>query len=202
MRTVSVLRIPNSAFRTPYSVFRTPYSAFRTPYSVLRTPYSGPSGPAKLRSSVPFKSEGGRDLLHFEFATPASLGTSPGSDYPGRCPLRRHHRGNRTSSLRAVPRVTLNFEAAVCDGIPIIHSLQTDYLGDNIMRVMGIMNGPPTPCCPRWRTGDPTTGASSLGGCGARPQYFIFAEANSAADVEGLGVRVGGMPINLLYQRS
>ena len=40
-----------------------------------------------------------------------------------------------------MPGVTLNFEAAVCGGIPIIHSLQTDYLGDNITRVMGIMNG-------------------------------------------------------------
>ena len=39
--------------------------------------------------------------------------------------------------MRAVPGVTLNFEAVVCGG----HSLQTDYLGDSITRVMGIMNG-------------------------------------------------------------
>ena len=35
----------------------------------------------------------------------------------------------------------IHLGAAVCGGIPIIHSLQADYLEDNITRVMGIMNG-------------------------------------------------------------
>jgi homoserine dehydrogenase len=33
------------------------------------------------------------------------------------------------------------FEAAVCGGIPVIHSLQTDFVCDRIHKVMGIMNG-------------------------------------------------------------
>lgn len=34
-----------------------------------------------------------------------------------------------------------NYEAAVCGGIPIIHSLQTDFLADRIHKIQGIMNG-------------------------------------------------------------
>ena len=39
------------------------------------------------------------------------------------------------------PKATIGYEAAVCGGIPIINTLQTDYVGDNIEAVMGIMNG-------------------------------------------------------------
>lgn len=45
------------------------------------------------------------------------------------------------AALAANPQVTFNYEAAVCGGIPIIHTLQTDFLADNITKVMGIMNG-------------------------------------------------------------
>jgi homoserine dehydrogenase len=37
--------------------------------------------------------------------------------------------------------ISFNYEAAVCGGIPIIHTLQTDFLADSIKKVMGIMNG-------------------------------------------------------------
>lgn len=43
--------------------------------------------------------------------------------------------------LSSKPDVKFCFEAAVCGGIPIIHSLQSDFLGDTIRKVMGIMNG-------------------------------------------------------------
>ena len=43
--------------------------------------------------------------------------------------------------LRENPRVTIRFEAAVCGGIPIIRSLQEDFLSDNIHSIKGIMNG-------------------------------------------------------------
>lgn len=43
--------------------------------------------------------------------------------------------------LKLHPSVTFNYEAAVCGGIPIIHTLQSDYLGDEIHGIMGIMNG-------------------------------------------------------------
>ena len=46
-----------------------------------------------------------------------------------------------TATLSSNPSATLSFEAAVCGGIPIIHSLQTDFVGDEVLRVMGIMNG-------------------------------------------------------------
>jgi len=45
------------------------------------------------------------------------------------------------SLLASKPSVKFCFEAAVCGGIPIIHSLQSDFLGDSIQKVMGIMNG-------------------------------------------------------------
>ena len=41
-------------------------------------------------------------------------------------------------------------------------------------------------------------GASSSRGCGARPQYFRYADANPEADAEGLDVHVRGILINLL----
>ena len=36
------------------------------------------------------------------------------------------------AALKANPTVKFNYEAAVCGGIPIIHSLQTDFLADKI----------------------------------------------------------------------
>lgn len=36
---------------------------------------------------------------------------------------------------------SFNFEAAVCGGVPIIHSLHTDFLADEVTTIMGIMNG-------------------------------------------------------------
>lgn len=37
--------------------------------------------------------------------------------------------------------LSFNFEAAVCGGVPIIHSLHTDFLADEVTSIMGIMNG-------------------------------------------------------------
>ena len=37
--------------------------------------------------------------------------------------------------------ICLGYEAAVCGGIPIIHTLQRDYIGDSIQQIAGIMNG-------------------------------------------------------------
>lgn len=51
------------------------------------------------------------------------------------------HMDEITATLSSNPSATLSFEAAVCGGIPIIHSLQTDFVGDEVLRVMGIMNG-------------------------------------------------------------
>ena len=37
--------------------------------------------------------------------------------------------------------ISFNYEAAVCGGIPIIHSLHSDFLADRITKIRGIMNG-------------------------------------------------------------
>ena len=37
--------------------------------------------------------------------------------------------------------ISTTFQAAVCGGIPIIHSLQTDFMADRITKIRGIMNG-------------------------------------------------------------
>ena len=39
------------------------------------------------------------------------------------------------------PRVQFGYEAAVCGGIPIIHTMNTDFVGDEVTRLRGIMNG-------------------------------------------------------------
>lgn len=38
-------------------------------------------------------------------------------------------------------QVEFGYEAAVCGGIPIIHTLQRDFVGDNITKISGIING-------------------------------------------------------------
>jgi hypothetical protein len=47
---------------------------------------------------------------------------------------------NKVTSLPLI-LLSFNFEAAVCGGIPIIHSLHTDFLADEVTSIMGIMNG-------------------------------------------------------------
>eukprot|EP00967_Tisochrysis_lutea_P049121 scaffold60132_cov27-Tisochrysis_lutea.AAC.2 len=37
--------------------------------------------------------------------------------------------------------VKFGFEAAVCGGIPVIHSLQRDFLADEVTQLSGIING-------------------------------------------------------------
>ena len=102
--------------------------------------------------------------------------------------------------MRALPGVTLNFEAAVCSGIPIIHSLQTDYLGDSITRVMGIMNGTTNFMLSKMEdeVGDygPVLKEAQAFGYGIDWINNVlilihrYAEANPEADVEGLDVQV------------
>ncbi len=43
--------------------------------------------------------------------------------------------------LQRTPSVRFGFEASVCGGIPIIHTLQRSYGGDYISEIAGIMNG-------------------------------------------------------------
>jgi len=82
------------------------------------------------------------------------------------------------------PQASFGFEAAVCGGIPIIHTLQQDYLGDDICKVLGIMNG---------TTNFMLTKMANQGADYAdvlkEAQALGFAEADPTADVEGHDVQ-------------
>eukprot|EP01038_Epipyxis_sp_PR26KG_P006854 gene6854-9385_t len=87
-------------------------------------------------------------------------------------------------ALAQNPAVRFCFEAAVCGGIPIIHSLQTDFLGDEITKVMGIMNGTTNFMLCKMEDEGAEYGAA-LG----EAQRLGFAEADPTADVEGHDVQ-------------
>lgn len=94
---------------------------------------------------------------------------------PSRCPCPSDH---LTASCR------LAYEAAVCGGIPIIHSLQTDYVCDTISKVMGIMNGTTNfMLCKMEDEGAEYSAAL------AEAQALGYAEADPTADVEGYDVQ-------------
>eukprot|EP01035_Chromulina_nebulosa_P018227 gene18227-23896_t len=82
------------------------------------------------------------------------------------------------------PSVSFNFEAAVCGGIPIIHSLQTDFLSDNIKKVMGIMNG-----TTNFMLSKMEDEGSDYKVVLKEAQALGYAEADPTADVEGHDVQ-------------
>mmetsp|Transcript_16077 Transcript_16077/g.14533 ORF Transcript_16077/g.14533 Transcript_16077/m.14533 type:complete len:424 (-) Transcript_16077:31-1302(-) len=82
------------------------------------------------------------------------------------------------------PTVSFNFEAAVCGGIPIIHSLQTDFLSDNIKKVMGIMNG-----TTNFMLSKMEDEGSDYNVVLKEAQALGYAEADPTADVEGHDVQ-------------
>jgi len=87
-------------------------------------------------------------------------------------------------ALKANPSVKFNYEAAVCGGIPIIHTLHTDFMGDNITKVMGIMNGTTNfMLCKMEDEGAEYSTALK------EAQDLGFAEADPTADVEGHDVQ-------------
>lgn len=80
--------------------------------------------------------------------------------------------------------VKLGYEAAVCGGIPIIHTLQDTYLADNVVKIVGIMNGTTNYMLSKMdkeqvNYDDVLKEAQDLG----------FAEANPSADVDGYDVQ-------------
>ncbi len=82
------------------------------------------------------------------------------------------------------PQVSFNYEAAVCGGIPIIHSLQTDFMADKVTKIRGIMNGTTNYMLCKMED-DGATYADALKGA----QDLGFAEADPTADVEGHDVQ-------------
>ena len=102
-----------------------------------------------------------------------------------------------SSLLDANPKVKFAYEAAVCGGIPIIHALQSDFLGDDITRVCGIMNGTTNfMLCKMEDEG------AAYAAVLKEAQDLGFAEADPTADVEGLDVQAKiALLTNLAYGR-
>lgn len=79
---------------------------------------------------------------------------------------------------------TLGYEAAVCGGIPIIHTMQGSYVGDEVTSVMGIMNGTTNFMLTKMEM-EGADYAAVL----KEAQDLGFAEADPTADVEGHDVQ-------------
>jgi len=86
--------------------------------------------------------------------------------------------------LEASPGSQFGFEAAVMGGIPIIHSLQNDFVGDRISSMQGIMNG----CTNFMLTKMAATGCSYEDILG-EAQELGYAEADPTLDVGGQDAR-------------
>eukprot|EP00981_Chlorochromonas_danica_P000033 scaffold21_cov179-Ochromonas_danica.AAC.6 len=89
-------------------------------------------------------------------------------------------------TLISLCRVMLRFayEAAVCGGIPIIHTLQTDFVLDRISKVMGIMNGTTNFMLTKMEEENADYHQAL-----AEAQALGYAEADPTADVEGHDVQ-------------
>lgn len=80
--------------------------------------------------------------------------------------------------------IQFNYEAAVCGGIPIINSLQSDYPGDSITQIAGIING----CTNFMLTGMDRDGLSYDASL-AEASRLGYAEADPTLDVGGFDAR-------------
>ena len=80
--------------------------------------------------------------------------------------------------------IQFNYEAAVCGGIPIINSLQSDYPGDEISMIAGLING----CTNFMLTGMDRDGLSYEAAL-AEASRLGYAEADPTLDVGGFDAR-------------
>lgn len=97
--------------------------------------------------------------------------------------------------LKENSSVQFCYEAAVCGGIPIIHSLQTDFIGDDISKVMGIMNGTTNYMLTKMEKE-----GVSYNEVLKEAQDLGYAEADPTADVEGYDVQAKiALLANLAY---
>eukprot|EP01040_Poterioochromonas_malhamensis_P004301 gene4301-4608_t len=88
------------------------------------------------------------------------------------------------AELNKFPNVRFAYEAAVCGSIPIIHSLQTDFVANNIHKITGIMNGTTNFMLSKMED-EKSEYATVL----KEAQALGFAEADPTADVEGHDVQ-------------
>ncbi|KAL3896111.1 MAG: hypothetical protein SGPRY_013345 [Prymnesium sp.] len=80
--------------------------------------------------------------------------------------------------------VQFRFEAAVCGGIPIIRSLQSDFLGDEVSKVSGIING-----CTNFMLSNMEGGGLSYADALKEASVLGYAEADPTLDVGGFDAR-------------
>ena len=80
--------------------------------------------------------------------------------------------------------VQFGFEAAVCGGIPIIHALQRDFLGDDITQLSGIING-----CTNFILSNMNLKGLSYSDALAEASALGYAEADPTLDVGGFDAR-------------
>ena len=82
-------------------------------------------------------------------------------------------------------KVAFGYEAAVCGGIPIIHSLQKDFIADEITQISGIINGTTNYILSKMEHNPQISFSQVL----QEAQDLGYAEANPSADVDGYDVR-------------
>ena len=80
--------------------------------------------------------------------------------------------------------VEFRYEAAVCGGIPIIRSLQSDFVGDNIAMMSGIING-----CTNFMLTAMDRDGKSYDEALAEASELGYAEADPTLDVGGFDAR-------------
>lgn len=98
--------------------------------------------------------------------------------------LLAEHLDELNELLHNHPRAGLGYEAAVCGGIPIIHTLQSScYIGDVIHQVQGICNGTTNYMLCKMEQG------LEFEAVLREAQELGYAESDATADVEGYDVR-------------
>jgi homoserine dehydrogenase len=90
---------------------------------------------------------------------------------------------NTVNQGRAKP-VEFRYEAAVCGGIPIIRSMQTDFVGDEINMMSGIING-----CTNFMLTGMDQGGMSYDDALKEASRLGYAEADPTLDVGGFDAR-------------
>lgn len=93
--------------------------------------------------------------------------------------------GEIQSILMNQPTARIGYEAAVCGGIPIVHTLATCYTGDAIHTIWGICNGTTNFMLSAMARDVSVSYAAIL----RQAQKLGYAEADPTADVEGHDVR-------------
>lgn len=90
-------------------------------------------------------------------------------------------RGPQLYALAAEHGASLAFEAAVAGAVPVVRGLRESLAGDDVTRVLGIVNG-----TTNYILDEMTTRGLSFDAALSRAQELGYAEADPTADVDGL----------------